>query len=94
MSFDEIEGLRARAGAVDSDLPGDLAYAAVVNRSRRIRLIAEAVSSNLRELRGCEIRRDDMLMVLEMIQEMAWSVQADVTVLKPEGFDAVAGGAA
>ncbi len=80
----------AKVAGVDSTLLPDLAFGAVLNRTRRIRLLTEAMAANLREQRGSEIDRDDVITALAMIEELADDALVDLVHLKPEGFDEVA----
>lgn len=78
---------RALAAGVSFPLHPNLAYEAVLGRVRRICLFTEAMAANLRELRGCELDRDEVLTAMAMLQDLADEIQADVVHLKPAGFD-------
>ncbi|MDO9072592.1 MAG: hypothetical protein Q7U73_04955 [Rubrivivax sp.] len=59
-----------------------LAYEGALRRSRRIRLLAEAMAANLRELRGTEINRDEVIDFLDMLEELAGESLADLDLLE------------
>ncbi len=59
-----------------------LAYAGALKRSRRMRLLTEAMAANLRELRGTEIDRDEIIDFLDMLEELAVESLDDLDLLE------------
>ncbi len=75
-------------GAEVHGLEASQAFETARSLARRMRFLAEASGSNLRELKGCEIDREDMLEVLNLIEESADELRVALGALKPAGYQA------